>query len=165
MEQAAVPVPVPCWDFVVGGLWAQWGWGVLPVCARERPAALPAPLKGIPGQRWQPVALSAWGLRAPLNCLGSGKLFFSLIQLSRSDSRQQFRKGHIECRREQLEIPDADFFLAVLQVRNKTAIHANVLGHIDLRPAALLPQPLQPLAESNTDIAGHLTMMAVVFRL
>jgi len=39
------------------------------------------------------------------------------------------------------EIADTDFLLSVLQVRNETAVHANVLGHVDLCPAL-------PLAES-----------------
>jgi hypothetical protein len=42
--------------------------------------------------------------------------------------------AHLKCPGEHFEIADADFFLPVFQVRNETAVHADVLGHVDLCP-------------------------------
>jgi hypothetical protein len=72
--------------------------------------------------------------------------------------------GHLKCSGENFEIADTDFLLPVLQVRNEAAIHADVLGHIDLCPALPLSQRAQPLAESDTDISGHAPIMDVGFR-
>ena len=49
--------------------------------------------------------------------------------------------AHFKGPGEHFEIADADLLLAVFQIRNETAIHADVLGHVDLCPAL-------PLAES-----------------
>ena len=38
----------------------------------------------------------------------------------------------LKCPGEHFEIEDADFLLPILQVRNETAVHADVLGHVDL---------------------------------
>ena len=65
--------------------------------------------------------------------------------------RASSRKGSLEPRQElgyrqtkgigeHFQIANADFLLSVLQVRNETAVYADVLGHVDLRPSSLLAE-------------------------
>ena len=71
------------------------------------------------------------------------------------ESGHKLGNGHFKCSGKHLQIANADFLLPVLQVRNKTTVHAHVLGHVDLCPLPLLAEGAQPLPEPNTDIAGH----------
>jgi hypothetical protein len=74
------------------------------------------------------------------------------------------RHADFERSRDHFQITNADFLLPVLQVGDEAAIDADVLGHVDLCPALFLSQALKGLPESDADIAGHASMMAVGFR-
>lgn len=75
----------------------------------------------------------------------------------------KLRDAHLKCPGEHFKIADADFLLAVFQVRYEAAVHADVLGHVDLCPALPLSQRAQSLPESGADISGHAPIMAVGF--
>jgi hypothetical protein len=80
------------------------------------------------------------------------------------NAAQKLGNAHLERPGEHFEISDTDFLLPVLQIRNETPIHADVLGHVDLCPLPLLAEGPQPLAKPYTDISGHAPIMDVGFR-
>lgn len=85
---------------------------------------------------------------------------FSRFNAALFHSGKQLGQGYFKAVGDDLQIHKAWVTLALLDFPDITAVESQDVGHFRLRPAFLVAQIAEPLAESHFDIGRHINIIA-----